>query len=106
MNINRLIKYIGGSYPELINNSVITYKTEPKGYAGSPNLNLEMAKEGVFLSFRRDGKIFNEMTLYIQHDKVENWISLMNYLYHCKVKCHTSGYMKHLACQTNPFLPG
>ncbi|EIH3908764.1 pyocin immunity protein [Escherichia coli] len=74
MNINRLIKYIGGSYPELINNSVITYKTEPKGYAGSPNLNLEMAKEGVFLSFRRDGKIFNEMPLYIQHDKVENWI--------------------------------
>lgn len=74
VNIEALIYSLEKSYPELIDNGVITYKTEPKGYAGSPNLNLEMAKEGLFLSFRRDGKIFNEKTLYIQHDKVENCI--------------------------------
>ncbi len=32
-----------------------------------------MAKEGVFLAFKRDGRILKEITLSIQHDTLKDW---------------------------------
>lgn len=71
VNIDMLIRGLRKSYPVLIDYGVIIYKTESKDSVGSTDLNLDMAKEGLFLSFRREGKVFNEMILYIQHDKVK-----------------------------------
>jgi hypothetical protein len=33
-----------------------------------------MAKEGVYLSFRRAGRVLQEIMLTIQHDKFKNWV--------------------------------
>ncbi|WP_345719096.1 DUF6392 family protein [Brenneria roseae] len=51
------------SYQELIDSKLIVYKSPPKGASGSPILSLDMAREGVFLSFWRDGRILKAVTL-------------------------------------------
>ncbi|MBK4717178.1 MULTISPECIES: DUF6392 family protein [Tenebrionibacter/Tenebrionicola group] len=74
VNIESLIRNLGNSYKDLIDSGIITYKSEPKGAAGSPTISLDMAKEGVFLAFRREGRILKEITLSIQNDSVKNWV--------------------------------
>ncbi|MCV9878968.1 DUF6392 family protein [Brenneria izbisi] len=73
VNVEALIRSLGKSYKELIDDGVITYKNDPKGTSGSPTISLDMAKEGVYLAFAREGRILKEVTLSIQHDEVKNW---------------------------------
>ena len=73
VNIEALIHYLGKEYSEIIDADLIPYKSEPKGAAGSPIISLEMAKEGIFLAFKREGRLLVEITLNIQHDRVKGW---------------------------------
>ena len=74
VNINALINSLGKTYQDLIDLKLVTYKSPPKGASGSPVLSLDMAKEGVFLSFKRDGRILKALTLTIQEDGVSDWV--------------------------------
>ncbi|WP_208951024.1 DUF6392 family protein [Rahnella sp. ChDrAdgB13] len=74
VNINELISSLGKSYPELIDNGLITYKSPPTASSGDPDLSLDMAKEGLFLSFKRDGRVLQAIVLKIQNDKVKDWV--------------------------------
>ncbi|HGY5113268.1 TPA: DUF6392 family protein [Citrobacter freundii] len=74
VNIEALIRSFGRSYDELISQGLITYKTPPTATSGEPDLNLEMAKEGLFLTFKRQGRIFQVITLAIQNGKAKNWV--------------------------------
>lgn len=74
VNVEALINSLGKEYQEILDAGLITYKTVPKGAPGSPKLSLDMAKEGLFLSFKRDGKILKEITLNIQNEQVKGWV--------------------------------
>ncbi|WP_455864617.1 DUF6392 family protein [Pantoea agglomerans] len=74
VNIEALMSSLGKSYKYIYDAGLLPYKTPPSASSGDPDLSLDMAKEGVYLSFKRDGRIFQEMTLRIQYDKVKNWI--------------------------------
>lgn len=74
VNIEALMRSLGKSYKDIYDAGLLPYKTPPSASSGDPDLSLDMAKEGVYLSFKRDGRIFQEMTLRIQYDKIKNWI--------------------------------
>lgn len=74
VNVKALINSLGKSYKELLDAELIPYKTPPTGFSGDPDISLDMAKEGIYLSFKRDGQLLQEVTLRIQHDKVNNWV--------------------------------
>lgn len=74
VNVEALIRNLGRSYKELVDNEIITYKSVPKGAAGDPVLLLQMANEGVSLAFNREGRILKEITLSIQRDEVKGWV--------------------------------
>ncbi|MCU6389994.1 pyocin immunity protein [Enterobacter quasiroggenkampii] len=76
VNVEALIRCLGKSYQELVERGLVTYKSDPKGASGSPTISLDMAKEGVFLSFKREGRVLKEITLSIQHDtmKAKDWV--------------------------------
>ncbi|MBK4714883.1 MULTISPECIES: DUF6392 family protein [Tenebrionibacter/Tenebrionicola group] len=74
INIEALIRCLGQTYHEMLEQNIISYKTKPSGEYGDPDLNLDMVKEGVFLSFKRDGMILQEITLRIQRDGIKGWI--------------------------------
>ena len=73
VNVAALIGSLGKNYQELVNTGLLAYKSEPKGASGSPTISLDMAKEGIFLAFKRDGRILKEITLSIQHDTLKYW---------------------------------
>lgn len=73
VNVEALIRSLGKSYKDLVDSGLITYKSDPKGASGSPTISLDMAKEGVFLAFKRDGRLLKEITLSIQHDNLRDW---------------------------------
>lgn len=74
VNIDALINSIGKTYQELFDEGLISYKTKPTGYPGDPDLTLDMAKEGVHLTFKREGRQLWSVILSIQHDSVSNWV--------------------------------
>jgi len=74
IHVETLIRSLGKTYPDLVKNGLITYQTKPQGAPGSPVINLDMAKEGVFLSFNREGQVLKEITLRIQNSKAKNWV--------------------------------
>ena len=74
VNVEALIRNLGWSYKELVENEIITYKSDPKGAAGDPVLLLQMANEGVSLAFNREGRILKEITLSMQRDEVKGWV--------------------------------
>ncbi len=74
VNINELINSLDKSYQELTDNGLITYKSPPTASSGDPDLSLKMAKEGLFLSFKRDGRVLQAIVLKIQNDKVPKWV--------------------------------
>jgi len=74
VNIDALINSLGKSYSELVDSAMIVYKSPPRGSSGSPELSLDMAREGIFLSFWRDGRILKAITLTIQDDKNTEWM--------------------------------
>lgn len=74
VNIDALINGIGKTYQELFNAGLIPYKTKPTGYPGDPDLTLDMAREGVHLTFKREGRQLWSVILSIQHDSFTSWI--------------------------------
>ncbi|WP_145507962.1 DUF6392 family protein [Yersinia alsatica] len=74
VNVEALIRSLGKSYSEIIDAGLIPYKTKPTGFSGTPEIGLDMAKEGLYLSFKRDGRILQSIEIHIQNDKVKNWI--------------------------------
>lgn len=73
VNIDELISSLGKSYLELTDNGLITYKSPPTASSGDPDLSLDMAKEGLFLSFKREGRVLQAIVLKIQNDKAKDW---------------------------------
>lgn len=74
VNVEALVNSLGKSYSEMLDAELVPYKTPPTGYSGDPDLSLEMAKEGVYLSFRRDGRILQEITLHLLRPDIKKWI--------------------------------
>ncbi len=74
VNVEALMHSLGKSYSDLLDDGLIPYKTPPTGFSGDPDLRLDMAKEGVYLSFQRNGRILKGIILRIQNDKVKGWI--------------------------------
>jgi len=74
VNVDALINHLGKNHQVLIDKEIISYKTPPKGTSGSQKLSLEMALEGIFLSFKRDGRILKSITLRLQHSESHNWV--------------------------------
>ncbi|MBS9431225.1 DUF6392 family protein [Photorhabdus hainanensis] len=68
-NIEALINYLGKSYQEIFDKGLIPYKTKPSGFPGDEVICLEMAKEGIFLAFYREGKRLKEITLTLLNEK-------------------------------------
>lgn len=74
VNINGLIENIGMSYQEICDRGLVPYKTEPSGFSGADKIELDMKKEGVYLSFLREGKILQAIEILIQNDNQKNWV--------------------------------
>ncbi|EGI5923378.1 pyocin immunity protein [Salmonella enterica subsp. enterica serovar Colindale] len=74
VNVDALINSIGKTYQQLFDEGLIPYKTRPTGYSGDPDLTLEMAKEGLHLTFKRDGRQLWSVILRIQYEKVADWL--------------------------------
>jgi hypothetical protein len=74
VDVNKLINGLGKSYQELTDDGLITYKSPPTASSGDPDFSLDMTKEGLFLSFKRDGRILQAVVLKIQNDRVKNWV--------------------------------
>lgn len=73
VNVEALIHNLGKSYSDLLDAELVPYKTPPTGFSGDPDLSLDMAKEGIYLSFIRDGRILQEITLHILRPEIKNW---------------------------------
>ncbi len=73
IDVEALIYSLGKSYQYMLDKDLIPYKSPPKGSSGTPTLNLEMAQEGIFLSFWREGRILKSVTLRIQHEAASSW---------------------------------
>ncbi|PWC20622.1 pyocin immunity protein [Brenneria roseae subsp. roseae] len=72
--VEGLIDSLGRTYQEIFDAGLIPYKTKPTGFAGDPDISLDMVKEGVYLSFSRSDRVFNEITLTFVDDDKKNWI--------------------------------
>lgn len=63
-----LINGLGLTYEAMLDAEMIPYKTKPKGDSGSPYITLNMAKEGVFLTFDRVSRKLIEVDLELFRD--------------------------------------
>ncbi|MBU9813382.1 pyocin immunity protein [Rahnella sp. C60] len=73
VNVEVLVRSLGRTYQQIVDAGTITYKTKPAATSGEPTIHLDMANEGLFLSFKREGRVLKEVSLKIQHDKIKNW---------------------------------
>jgi hypothetical protein len=73
INVEALIRCLGKGYQEIFDAGFIPYKTKPTSSSGDPDLSLNMPKEGVYLSFKRDGRILQAVEVDIQNDKIKGW---------------------------------
>ncbi|ECY1766877.1 pyocin immunity protein [Salmonella enterica] len=73
VNVDALINCLGKSYSELLDAELVPYKSPPKGSSGTPTISLDMALEGVFLSFWREGRILKSITLRMLHETAVDW---------------------------------
>ncbi|EKD5160021.1 pyocin immunity protein [Enterobacter cloacae] len=73
VNVEALIHSFGKSYQNLVDAELIPYKTPPTGFSGDPDLSLNMALEGVYLSFRREGRILQEITAILLRPEIKGW---------------------------------
>ncbi|WP_391527936.1 DUF6392 family protein [Photorhabdus akhurstii] len=69
INVEALINSLGKTYQEIFDKGLISYKTKPTGYPGDPDITLSMAKEGMHLAFKRDGKILFAVELFLLDQK-------------------------------------
>lgn len=72
INVEDLIRCLGNTYENILEVGVLPYRTKPTGAPGSSNLSLEMTREGVFLSFKRTGRILKSITLRLQNEPIKN----------------------------------
>ncbi|TDB42056.1 DUF6392 family protein [Photorhabdus khanii] len=63
VNVEALINSLGKSYQEIFDKGLIPYKTKPTGNVGTEYISLDMAKEGVYLAFKRENKVLFDVTL-------------------------------------------
>lgn len=96
VNVETLIHNLGKSYNDLLDAELVPYKTPPTGFSGDPDLSLDMAKEGIYLSFIRDGRILQEITLHILRPEIKNWCFPNELPFGLKRTCLNFGYMKNL----------
>jgi len=80
VNIEALIYSLGHSYNDLLNAGLITYKTPPTGFSGASTISLDMALEGIYLSFRREGRVLQYVILSIQRPEISRWTFLTFFL--------------------------
>ncbi|AKJ41154.1 DUF6392 family protein [Pragia fontium] len=73
VNVEALIQSLGKTYQEIMDNELIPYITKPTGSSGDPFLNLDMAKEGIFLTFNRNDRVLVDITLTILKEKNEKY---------------------------------
>lgn len=73
VNIEALINNLGRSYQDIFDAGLIPYKTKPTGYPGDPDLTLGMINEGVYLAFKREGKILFSIEFFLKNDKKVNY---------------------------------
>ncbi|ADF63725.1 DUF6392 family protein [Enterobacter cloacae] len=73
VNVEALIHSFGKSYQNLVDAELIPYKTPPTGFSGDPDLSLNMALEGIYLSFRREGRILQEITAILLRPEIKGW---------------------------------
>lgn len=73
VNVEALILHLGKSYQDLVDAELIPYKTPPTGFSGDPDLSLNMAQEGLYLSFKRDGRILQEITMTLLRPDIKGW---------------------------------
>ncbi|MBS9437832.1 pyocin immunity protein [Photorhabdus noenieputensis] len=69
VNVEVLINNLGRTYQEIFNEGLIPYKTKPTGFAGDPDISLNMTKEGVYLSFKRVSKVLFAIELTLIDEK-------------------------------------
>jgi hypothetical protein len=69
VNIDALINSLGKTYQDIFDAGLIPYKTKPTGFSGDPDLSIDMAREGLYLSFNRSDRVFTEMTLTLLDEK-------------------------------------
>lgn len=74
VNVEAIIRSIGKTYQEVFDAGLIPYKSKPTGYSGDPDISLDMVKEGVHLTFKRDGRILWSVILSVQNNDVKNWV--------------------------------
>ncbi|MFP9493879.1 MULTISPECIES: DUF6392 family protein [Pectobacterium] len=70
VNVDALIDSLGRTYQEIFYTGLIPYKTKPTGFSGRSSISLDMAKEGIYLSFNRNDRILNEITLIMSNKKI------------------------------------
>jgi len=63
VNVKAFINNFGQTYEALFDAGYIPYKTKPKGDSGSPRIGIDMAKEGVYLSFDRESRKLIEVDI-------------------------------------------
>ncbi|MCT6664013.1 DUF6392 family protein [Enterobacter mori] len=73
VNVEVLIHSLGKSYSDLRDAELIPYKTPPTGFSGAYDISLDMALEGVYLSFKREGRILQDVILNLQRPEIKNW---------------------------------
>lgn len=73
VNVKALINCLGMTYEAMMEAELIPYKTKPKGDSGSSKIALNMAKEGVFLTFEKASKKLVEVDLELFRDGDEKY---------------------------------
>lgn len=73
IDLKAIINSLGMPYNDMCEHGLITYKTKPKGDSGSPTVTLDMAKEGVLLTFDRESMKLIELTFRLKDARNEKY---------------------------------
>ncbi|PJG58219.1 DUF6392 family protein [Aeromonas cavernicola] len=74
VNVALLINHLGVTYDALLEAKLIPYKSKPRGDSGSQVVNLDMAREGLLLTFDRDSHKLVEITIRLIDEKNERYV--------------------------------
>jgi hypothetical protein len=74
VNVKALINNLGRTYESIFEAGYIPYKTKPKGDSGCTEIDLDMAKEGVFLSFDRTTRKLVEVDIDLVREENRKYV--------------------------------
>lgn len=74
VNVKALINNLGRTYESIFEAGYIPYKTKPKGDSGCTEIDLDMAKEGVFLSFDRTTRKLVEVDIDLVREENSKYV--------------------------------